>query len=223
MSPDGLLCVFAKAPVPGRVKTRLIPALGAERAAQLAAAGLRDTWALVTRSGQARLLLDGDSKALPELVPHPQIMWQSTGDLGERLSACFRSLLNHAPWVIVLGTDSPGLPRAALDSAMAWLGGGGDAPRAVLGPSRDGGYYLIGISAWQSTLLDQLPWSQPTTLSATRDRMVSRGFALHETQEYFDVDEPDDLRHLRSVAQQPGFDAPATQELLRAWNGDWAT
>ncbi len=217
MSRSGLLCVFAKAPLPGMVKTRLIPAIGAERAARLAEAGLRDTWTLATRNGQARLLLDGDAATLPTLTPHPQILRQSTGDLGARLSACFRELLEQAPWVIAVGTDSPGLPQAALHAAMAWLGGGGSAPRAVLGPSRDGGYYLLGLSAWQKTLLDDLPWSQATTLSATRARLLARGFAVSETEPYFDVDDADDLRHLLSVAQHPGFEAPATRALLRAW------
>lgn len=219
MTPAGLLCVFCKAPVPGRVKTRLIPELGAERAALLAAAGLRDTWALVTRHGRARLVLDGSAQDLPNLSPQPQIVQQASGDLGDRLSACFRSVLTDAPWVMALGTDSPGLPGAELKAATAWLeGGGGGEPRAVLGPSRDGGYYLIGVSAWQEGLLDGLPWSQPSTRLATRERLLASGYALRETGEYFDVDDAGDYRLLVDAAQRPGFHAPATSALLRAWS-----
>lgn len=179
--------VFAKPPRPGEVKTRLIPALGPEGAAELAAAFLADV-----------------TEALaPVLVAGPEL--QEEGDLGARLE---RVLAPRLP-AIAVGTDSPGLPRRFLDEARAAL----DEVDAVLGPTPDGGFYLLGLRRCPPGLLAELPWSSPDTLAATLRRLAGHGLTSRLLPPFFDVDVPRDLGRLRAWLDATGA-APRTRALL---------
>ncbi|MCA9628879.1 MAG: TIGR04282 family arsenosugar biosynthesis glycosyltransferase [Myxococcales bacterium] len=215
--PYGTILVFAKQPRPGHVKTRLAPRVSADAAAEFALAGLHDTLRIARGVAPVELAWDGDLDALPRLPSPVPVSQQAQGDLGSRMGAAFEThLAQGASWVLALGTDSPGLPRTALEAACRWLDHA-RAPRAVLGPSNDGGYWLIGVSAWQPHLLTDLPWSVPTTLAATRERLEARGYAYRELAEYFDVDEPQDLERLVELWRSGDLDAPATQAWLERW------
>jgi rSAM/selenodomain-associated transferase 1 len=211
--------VFAKPFIPGQVKTRLAAALGADRAAELAAAMFVDVWQTVcscpgVRPVLATLQLELASEFLVQLSPG-DILLQGDGDLGARLEHVFRQVLATAPAAIAVGADSPLLTSAHLQKAL-------DALRthdAVIGPCQDGGFYLLGLRVCPQGLLSGLPWSTPETARATKCRLEECGFSLWELQVLCDVDTPDDLAQLAtSVCNQPSL-APATH----AWhlkNGD---
>ena len=212
--PQGNILIFAKQPVAGRVKTRLQRILTPCAAAEFARAGLLDTYRTASSIAPVVLAWDGERGSIPALDPPPKVERQSAGDLGQRMGAAFeRSFADGAVWAIALGTDSPGLPIEALVEACRWLSRP-SPPRAVLGPTRDGGYYLLGLSAWQPGLLDELPWSQPTTLCTTRARLNDEGYACLEVAKYFDVDEPDDLERLEALWRSGELSAPATAAWL---------
>lgn len=212
--PRGNILIFAKQPVAGRVKTRLHRVLTPDAAAEFARAGLLDTHRSASSIAPVVLAWEGRLDAIPALNPPPRVEPQSAGDLGQRMGAAFRSSLESgAAWAVALGTDSPGFPVEALVEACRWLDGA-SSPRAALGPTRDGGYYLLGISAWRTELFGELPWSEPTTLTATRARLIDRGFACLEVAHYFDVDEPGDLGRLEALWRAGELSAPATTAWL---------
>lgn len=215
MSARGTLCVFAKAPVEGSVKTRLAPTLGDARAAGLSRAFLLDTWALATRfdAAHAVLALTGDAAALPALTPRPEIRDQGEGDLGarmERVLSC--ALSDGAPWAMVVGTDLPGLPASRLAAAARALDEG--AP-AVLGPTDDGGFYLLGVSRCPPGLLSGLPWSTRSTSRRTLERLRERGLEARVLDGWYDIDEPQDLERLRRDLRTGCIRAPHTARALR--------
>lgn len=209
---SGLICVFAKPPVPGQVKTRLAARLGDASAAALAGAFLADTWQLATSFIWARAILAttdatwGDR----ELLGQAEIWLQGEGDLGERMERIARAALARAEYVILIGADSPGLPPRLLEQARSAL----TQVDAVLGPSDDGGFYLLGLRRCPDGLLRELPWSAPTTLAATRARLEACGLWTGTTDGWFDVDLPEDLERLQSYLDQDLVRAPHTANVL---------
>jgi rSAM/selenodomain-associated transferase 1 len=216
-SRPGKLLVVAKAPVPGQVKTRLAEGVGDARAAELASAFLVDTWRLAAAVDgvEPTLVLAGE---VPEgvLCPTPTVWSQGEGDLGARLERAFRRALESRPWAIAIGTDSPGLPPSLLQHAVTTFGSPGpeDPPRAVLGPTTDGGYYLIGLERCVPGLLAALPFSSPNTFERTLERLVSRGFRVTTLDPWYDVDVPDDLDVVRRDIESGQITAPATARAL---------
>jgi len=210
----GHICVFAKPPTPGRVKTRLVPALGPEGAAILARAFLADTWAAVADVSWATAVLAStadDPEALG-VEPQTELWLQGEGDLGDRMERVLSRALRAGPWAIAIGTDSPGLPRTLLEAARDAL----QEADAVLGPTPDGGYYLLGLRRCPPGLLSGLPWSRSDTLAATRRRLEERGLTARMLPPFFDVDEPPDLRRLHAWLDQVPEAAPETRRVLAA-------
>lgn len=210
-----MICVFAKPPVPGRVKTRLAARFGAAYAAELAAAFLEDTWGLVNSVAWAEPVL-ATTGAFPALGWRgaAEVWLQGEGDLGERMERVARRALERADSVLLVGADSPGLPPRLLEQAREALLGAD----AVLGPSDDGGFYLLGLRRCPEGLLRGLPWSAPTTLAATRARLEERGLAARSIDGWFDVDVPADLERLRAGLERGLIRAPRTAEVLRSWS-----
>jgi rSAM/selenodomain-associated transferase 1 len=209
----GLIGVFAKPPTPGKAKTRLAAKVGPNRAAELASAFLGDTWALATSVPWARAVLASTDEA-PEqfaLPGSPEIWLQGEGDLGARLERVVRRGLTEADFVVAIGADSPGLPPLRLDQARAALLSNADA---VLGPSEDGGFYLVGLRRCPEGSFSAIPWSDSTTLDATRARLLARGLTVELIEPWFDVDVPDDLERLRGALARGEIDAPRTAAVL---------
>jgi rSAM/selenodomain-associated transferase 1 len=207
------ICVMAKAPIPGRVKTRLARVLGEAHAAALAREMLADTVEALVVLDWARTVVATtrpDHMSMDGLAGDPELWDQGSGDLGARLERVTRRALAAAGPAIALGSDSPGLPTSRLDDARRAL----RDHDAVLGPCEDGGYYLIGLTRCPDGLLADLPWSARDTLARTRARLVERGFAVAELEPWFDVDVPDDLDHLRELLRAGDIDAPHTARLL---------
>lgn len=212
----GVICVFAKPPRPGLAKTRLAPMLGAGGAAELARAFLLDTCAPLRARRDARVVLATTGPfdaALDAQLGLP--CWpQGEGDLGARLERVLQRALTGAPWAIALGGDSPGRPPGLTDDAIAALAD--PEVDAVLGPSDDGGFYLLGLRRCPPGLLAELPWSSATTGAATLARLASAGLRTRVLGPWFDVDEPADLQRLDELIAQGAIAAPATAEVRRA-------
>lgn len=183
-----LIIVYAKAPVPGRVKTRLIPRLGAAGAARLHEAFVEDTLAI------AETLRDTFDVELHTDVSTGAWSWdgvrrlQSTGELGSRMYATLREGLDGGrPFVMILGSDSPTLPPQFLAQLV-------DAKAdVVLGPTSDGGYYAIGCRRIEPAMFSGVTWSSPATRAQTEEAARRCGLQVACGPEWFDVDEPGDL------------------------------
>jgi rSAM/selenodomain-associated transferase 1 len=207
----GIVAVFAKPPRPGEVKTRLGAVLGHDAAARLAQAFFEDTWRDLQGVAEVRRVIASTTDE-PEAfgVTSVELWLQGEGDLGARIERIAARALEQAPWFIALGADSPGLPHARLEAARAAL----VRHDAVLGPAQDGGYYLLGLKKIVPGLFTNLPWSTPTTLEATRARLLERGFSVAKIGQWFDVDEASDLERLRSELANGTLHAPRTAEAL---------
>ena len=194
--------MFAKAAMAGEAKTRLIPELGAIRAARLHLALVRQALetALAADVGTVRLWHTQQDTALNDLATKlgVQTCQQCTGDLGARMSHCFERLLAHASGVILVGSDCPSRKRQDFRDASAQLRSGCDA---VLGPTEDGGYHLIALRSVQPALFAGIDWSTPLVMQQTRERMHALKLRWHELPMRWDIDRPEDLARLRADPQ----------------------
>ncbi|WP_197526205.1 TIGR04282 family arsenosugar biosynthesis glycosyltransferase [Botrimarina colliarenosi] len=200
---------MAKHWTPGKSKTRLAATIGAAKAAELSHAFLETTLQrLATLSAGRHDLVLAYSPAtrreeFEELAAVRRGEWrcvpQSQGTLGERMRAFFA---NH-PTAILLGSDSPHLPAESVQSAMAWLGESGDARRFVIGPSDDGGYWLIGVRGRTPPIFDAMPWSEATLYATTLKRLEAAGWReghdYRAVDSWYDIDTSDDLARLRAM------------------------
>lgn len=198
----GGVIVFAKAPVPGAVKTRLISELGADVAAALYAGLIHQSLALALRADIGPVALwCAPSSAHPFFSRCAQTYGvtlhdQHGDDLGMRMAAAFQNALGGRPYAVLIGSDCPSLTVDDLQVAAAQLVGGCDA---VLGPAEDGGYVLLGLRRVIASLFENIPWSSDRVLSETRKRLRRAGADWHELATRWDVDRPEDLLRLVSL------------------------
>jgi len=196
------LLLFARPPVLGRVKTRLVPPLTHEEALRLYRAFLEDAARVYFAPTEWRAVLvaesDPDHHELGELFALPWIREaQAEGDLGTRLAASFgRAFAQGAPAAVAVGSDHPALPRRLLEQAFSHLSAGTEA---ALVPAEDGGYCAIGLAASvpAAEVFRGIPWSTASTLQATRERLIAFGLHVEILEAAYDVDRPDDLERLR--------------------------
>ena len=222
------LAIMAKAPRAGKVKTRLSPPLTLVQTAALNRCFLRDTSAnLATIDGADGLICYtpvGDEAAFDGLLPeHFLLIPQQEGHFGERLYAAARDILACGfESVCLIDSDSPTVPASAFDEAVASLALPGD--RVVLGPSHDGGYYLIGLKAAHAEPFESISWSTGSVAEETRERCRDASLELVELPLWYDVDDKQTLDLLRAellegvtppFTERPGYVAPATREFLR--------
>ena len=224
------LAVMAKAPRPGMVKTRLQPPLNAVEAAALNVCFLRDTAeniASVTQDGGAQGMICytpvGDEVAFDGLLPNGFALIAQRGDgFGERLLCAAEDILSCGfGAVCLIDSDSPTLPSNALRAAVKELAKPGE--RVVVGPSEDGGYYLIGMNRAQPRVFERITWSTERVYAETIDRVCEAGVELVELPKWYDVDDAKALEVLErellngkrpGFATVEGFDARWTREFL---------
>ena len=215
---------MAKAPRPGEVKTRLCPPLLPADAALLYRSFLLDKISAVAALANAQPVVaytPADARTeFDALAPGFSLIPQQGADLGARLHETLQALLagGHAG-AIAVDSDTPTLPREFLQQAVDSLAGPG--PDVVIGPTEDGGYYLIGVRVAHRELFDDMPWSTPEVLDVTLRRAASAGLRVACLPPWFDIDTPDDLERLRSTLAADGtaMTAPETRRLLGGWDG----
>lgn len=190
---------MAKAPIAGLSKTRLTPRLSHDEAAELSACFIRDAVALAERAAGARAVVaispTDAGPAFDELLPGcPQIV-QRGAQLGDRLAHVMsRALDDGFDQVVAINADGPTLPVRLIDDAFRALG----APETdiVLGPTDDGGYYLIGWTHSHPAVVEEVEMSTPTVLDDTLAIAERDGLTVDVLDPWYDVDDGDDLDRL---------------------------
>lgn len=225
--------IFARYPQPGSVKTRMTPPLTPEEAAELHLASLRTVCEnlqacpdltsvlLVTpdqRVNDLNKKVSGRISGCPKNHPDTfSVRAQGDGNFGERLCrAADRAFGAGADAVLMIGADSPTLPVKLLMDAVSAL----TSHEAVLGPTRDGGYYLLGLRGPIPLLFDRIDWGTDRVAEQTRQRALEVGVDLAEVQRWYDLDRFDDLRSAQrdlSAADEPlGPEAASLKRLINS-------
>jgi len=198
MTPSTALIVFAKAPVAGQAKTRLIPALGAAGAAALAERLLKHALGAAVAAGfdTVELCVTPDS-GHPVLHRRARqhglaLTTQGEGDLGARMQRALARALQTHGCALLIGSDLPALDAPRLRQAAAAL----HTHDAVFVPALDGGYGLAGLRRSEPRLFEGMVWSTPQVMAQTRERAAAAGLRMAELSPVPDIDEPADLAHL---------------------------
>ena len=197
LNMSAALIVFAKAPIAGKVKTRLTPFLSPKEAAQLYAAFLQDALALYgTLNCDIRLYLASEADILPTnwLPPRTTLHIQQGKDLGERMLTAFvETFLANYKKILIVGSDHPTLPLEFIEAGFDALL---DKKSVVLGGSEDGGYYLLGMNELYGEVFEDMTYSHDQVFEDTLDRIDETDANLCLLPEWYDVDVPDDLFRL---------------------------
>jgi hypothetical protein len=199
--PTTTLLVIAKQPVPGRVKTRLVPPCTYEQAAALAAAALADTLRAVLSTPAARRVLVLDGEPGPWLPPGFEVVPQCGGPLDERLAAAFAGADGPA---LLIGMDTPQVTPALL--TVDWR-----TADAFFGPAADGGFWALGLRAPDPALLRGVPMSTSVTGAVQRARLVAAGLRVADLPRLRDVDTAADAVAVARKAPRTGFAARARE------------
>lgn len=192
------VAVFAKAPVPGEVKTRLVPALGVEGAARVHEALVRRALDTAVRAGVGRVELwcAPDSRhpffARCEQEFGAKLCEQPPGDLGRRMAEAFRAALCDNAALVLIGSDCPALrPEVVREAAMALR-----SHDAVFAPAEDGGYVLVGLSAPDGGIFEGIAWGGSEVMAETRARLRAARISWKELETLWDIDRPEDYARL---------------------------
>jgi uncharacterized protein len=199
--PVTTLLVIAKQPVPGRVKTRLVPPCTYEQAAALAEAALADTLRTAATVPARRRVLVLDGEPGPWLPPGYDVVPQCGGPLDERLAAAFAAV--HGP-ALLIGMDTP---QVTADLLMVdW-----QATDAVFGPADDGGFWALGLRVPDPALLRGVPMSTPDTGAIQRARLLAAGLRVTDLPRLRDVDTAADAVAVARQAPRSRFAARARE------------
>lgn len=195
--------VFAKSPEPGRVKTRLIPALGEAGAAQLQRQLIERTLRTAVGAGLGSVELwcepGPDEAYFSDCAKRHQLSLkaQGEGDLGLRMARALEATLAEGAAGLLIGCDCPALTPAYMREAAGALAGGDDA---VFGPAEDGGYVLVGVARSPvAELFRDVLWGAATVMRETRTRLARGNWRWRELAPLWDVDRPEDLARLRQL------------------------
>jgi hypothetical protein len=198
--PDCAILVFAKAPVAGQVKTRLVPYITADQAASLHEELTRDRLRMFSAAG----LCDVQLWCSPD-TGHPffadcrrrygvRLHTQTGNDLGERMSAALQTMLDQYKKVIITGTDAPALDVDTVDAVVNQL----EHSDVVLVPAEDGGYVLLAASRHHQHLLTDVPWGTKSVLASTLRNIERLGLSYSLLGECWDVDRPEDFERYKN-------------------------
>lgn len=194
------LGVFVKVPVPGDVKTRLIPPLTPDEACELYRAFLGDLFARLKKTKKVSVTVfyaGADPAVLREIAPDRfQLVPQQGDTLGERMENAFRHLLSDdTSEACLIGSDSPDIPLAYIKRAYLKL----KHKDVVFGPACDGGYYLIGLKRVIPELFQDIQWSSDTVLRSSLEIVRSRQLTCSLLPVWYDVDDVGTLSLLRTA------------------------
>jgi rSAM/selenodomain-associated transferase 1 len=198
---DCHLIVFAKAPIPGEVKTRLLPLLDTETVAALYEELILHCLNTAVKEGVGPV----DLWCAPS-IEHPffigcsekfqiELHQQTEGDIGRRMAYAFYETFKKADSALLMGTDCPSLTCADLKEAKRVLH---RSVHAVISPTEDGGYALLGLCQYEPKLFEGVSWGTESVLEETRKGLCRLGWHWHELPERWDVDRPEDVKRLIS-------------------------
>ena len=224
------LIVVGKAPTAGNTKTRLVPPLSPQAAAELYRGFLLDTFELADRLDWECISLvhpRGDASRLAELLADcrapVQLLEQRGQGLGDALASAFEHhLAGGYDAAVLIGSDNPTLPREPIQLACQNLRDDADL---TVGPTPDGGYYLIGMRRPHLEVFEGIQWSTPHVYAQTLERARASGLRIHQVAEWYDVDAPDDLDRLcAELDDGPATLAHHTRSVLERlrWTSAWA-
>lgn len=191
------LLVFTRAPIPGETKTRLIPLLGAQGAAEFHQTILLSTLTEANASdfGTVEIWCATESNhpflEQCEMDYSCAIKIQQGNDLGERMRHAADSVLAENEFVVLIGSDCPAITADILNQSYQHLSNGKDA---VLGPSKDGGYYLIGMKESNPGIFQGINWGECDVAENTRQILIRQDLDYVELVELSDIDTPDDYQ-----------------------------
>ena len=195
------MVIMAKAPQAGKVKTRLCPPFSPAEAAELYRCFLLDTIAKIRTLTDVCPVIaytpESGRRFFETVAPDFTLMPQQGDDLGARMAMCIVQLFDRGyNRVVLTGSDLPTLPTVYLQQAVALIA----KPHidVVLGPSEDGGYYLIGLHQLHRELFDHMRWSIDTVFAETLRRAEAKGLKVARLPPWYDIDTPADLQRLRS-------------------------
>jgi rSAM/selenodomain-associated transferase 1 len=214
------VAIMAKAPMAGEVKTRLCPPLSPDEAAELYQCFLLDKIAQLRAIASASPVIaftpEGGRGAFERMAPGFDLIAQRGPDLGSRLLNVLSTLLaNGYRGAVAIDSDTPTLPSEFLLQAVDLVAD--PTTDLVLGPTDDGGYYLIGMSRPWPALFENMPWSTADVLPETIRRAEATGLRVACLPSWFDVDIPGDLERLRaSLTAARGEAARHTRRFLTA-------
>jgi rSAM/selenodomain-associated transferase 1 len=218
------IIVFAREPIAGRAKTRLIPSLGRDGAARLADAFIADALAKAAKIKNSRLVLAGDCAGPAQSSPYfrrlaqrfgAELIGQGKGHLGQRMARVL-GRYSESAGAILMGTDTPSLPLSFIRESIEDLR---EAP-VVIAPALDGGYYLVGVRGPLPDIFGALNWGGAAVMKQTLQRLRSQRIAYRMGRWWYDIDRAADLALLAADLEQGicGADrtnCPATAGLLR--------
>jgi len=210
-----VIALFAKAPLPGRVKTRLQPELSGAEAAELHRAFVADTWQRLREAlpeVDAYLYADMLYRPYGDLAQASRLRTQRGKNLGARMYNCFAELTREGYGrVIITGSDSPTLPPRYLVHGFKML----ESADAVLGPTDDGGYYAAGCTRPHPEMFDGVAWSSDTALVDTEQAFRRAGLRFQRLESWYDVDT---IHELKRLAKEPAL-PPKTAEWMQRLGG----
>ena len=213
------LIVVAKAPIAGLVKTRLAATIGAERTLALYRCFLADTLALASAEPACALAISfwppEAASQFSAIAPNALLLPQQGIGFGDRLLSAFTQASDAGfDQMVLIGSDNPSLPPRYVSQAFDAL----ESHETVLGPSEDGGYYLIGMREPQPELFgSEIAWSTEIVAQQTRAAVRSVGLRLAEVPIWYDIDTADDLRRLYNDTQRGVGNALQTGALLHSF------
>ncbi len=207
MNDQTALLIFAKYPHPGTVKTRLANRIGDETATKLYSAFTEITLQRIRKISKKDCIIyfspsQDESLFRSWLGEQFQFLPQCDGVLGERFIHAFSRLLPEYKNVIALGSDSPDLPLDYIQRSIDSF----KENEAVIGPSSDGGYYLIGLKNSRPELFKEIPWSTPEVYERTLAKAMVLGLSMKMLPPWYDIDTLVDLHRLVR-SETPGFQA----------------
>lgn len=205
---DNSLIVFAKAPVPGLAKTRMIPVLGEKGAAELQ----RELILRTLKQNTSPKQWDTQLWCAPDLN-HPifshakqqydlELFTQLEGDLGLKMGYAFKVALSKYPHAVIVGTDCPAMNAAIIRQSFAALLSGNDA---VVVPALDGGYTLLGLKQCHPSIFKGINWGSTSVMEQTRERLKALNWKVAELEPMWDLDEPQDLERYNDLKNNSGF------------------
>ncbi len=200
--PNTQILVFAKAPEPGKAKTRLIPELGREGASDLHAHLLSRQMDWLYQARIAPITCWCAPAVSHPLFERFQLQYrislapQHPGDLGERMYRAAELELQLAEFVILIGADCPAMTPHYISSAIECLLSGCDA---VIGPAEDGGYVLLGLRRSDRALFNDINWGSSEVLATTLDRFKYLGWSYDLLPQLWDLDRPADVERYRRL------------------------